>query len=221
MTVCRIQQQEIGASVVRHQLGLVQHVKRIVGNKMVGGQSSFLPLKINSAGVIPIIFAVSLLTLPGMLSGAIRNPSVRNFLEMWASRGSVPYTVAFAILIMAFCYFYTAITFNPTDIADNMKRYGGFVPGVRPGKATAEYLGYIMTRITFVGAMALASVAIFPTLIEKGMDINFVVASFFGGTSLLIMVGVALDTVSQMESHLLMRHYDGFMKKGKIRGRSM
>ncbi len=197
----------------------IQYPRQVKGRRVYGGHRSYLPLRVNQAGVIPIIFAVSLLTLPGMLSGAIRNPSVRNFLEMWASRGSVPYTVAFAILIMAFCYFYTAITFNPTDIADNMKRYGGFVPGVRPGKATAEYLDYIMTRITFVGAMALASVAIFPTLIEKGMDIDFVVASFFGGTSLLIMVGVALDTVSQMESHLLMRHYDGFMKKGRIRGR--
>ncbi len=197
----------------------IQYPRQVKGRRVYGGQRSYLPLRVNQAGVIPIIFAMSLLSFPAMLSGAFSNPGVRNFLAMWTSQGSAPYSIAFAVLIVMFCYFYTAITFNPTDIADNMKRYGGFIPGVRPGKSTAEHLDYIMTRITFVGAFALAFVALFPLLLQRGLEIDPTIAGFFGGTSLLIMVGVALDTVSQMESHLLMRHYDGFMKKGRIRGR--
>ena len=197
----------------------VQYPRQVKGRRVYGGQKSYLPLRVNQAGVIPIIFASALLMLPGMVSGAIPSAGVRSFVQLWGNQESVAYNIAYALLIIFFCYFYTAITFNPVDIADNMKKFGGFVPGVRPGKATAEYLDYIMTRITFTGALALAAVATFPVFVQRGFSINFVIASFFGGTSLLIIVGVALDTVTQMESHLLMRHYDGFMKKGRIRGR--
>jgi preprotein translocase subunit SecY len=197
----------------------IQYPRQVKGRKVYGGHRSYLPLRVNQAGVIPIIFAMSLLSFPGMLSPAFSNAKIQNFLAMWSQQGSVPYSILFAIMIIMFCYFYTAITFNPTDIADNMKRYGGFIPGVRPGKSTAEHLDYIMTRITFVGALALAFVALFPSLLQRGMGTPEAIATFFGGTSLLITVGVALDTISQMESHLLMRHYDGFMKKGRIRGR--
>jgi len=197
----------------------IQYPRQVKGRRVYGGHRSYLPLRVNQAGVIPIIFALSLLSFPMMLSGAFSNPAVKTFLQMWAQPGNAAYTIVYAVLIILFCYFYTAITFNPTDIADNMKRYGGFVPGVRPGKSTAEYLDYIMTRMTFAGSLALAFVALFPTFIQRGLSIPRTISTFFGGTSLLIMVGVALDTVSQMESHLLMRHYDGFMKKGRIRGR--
>ncbi len=197
----------------------VQYPRQVKGRRVYGGQKSYLPLRVNQAGVIPIIFASALLMLPGMVSGAIPSERVRVFFTQWYSETSVLYNVLYAALIVFFCYFYTAITFNPVDIADNMKKFGGFVPGVRPGKATAEHLDYIMTRITFFGAFALAAVATFPVIVQRTFGVEEIVASFFGGTSLLIVVGVALDTVSQMESHLLMRHYDGFMKKGRIRAR--
>jgi preprotein translocase subunit SecY len=197
----------------------VQYPRQVKGRRVYGGQKSYLPLRVNQAGVIPIIFASAMLMMPGMLSRVITNTTIRTFLMTWGTRETVAYNAAFAVLIILFCYFYTAITFNPVDIADNMKRFGGFVPGVRPGKATAEHLDYIMTRVTFAGAFALAAVATFPAFIQRGFNIHPTIANFFGGTGLLILVGVALDTVSQMESHLLMRHYDGFMKKGRIRGR--
>jgi len=197
----------------------VQYPRQVKGRRVYGGQKSYLPLRVNQAGVIPIIFASAMLMFPGMLSSVIRNTTVRTFLMMWSDQETMAYNAAYALLIILFCYFYTAITFNPVDIADNMKRFGGFVPGVRPGKATAEYLDYIMTRVTFAGAFALAVVATFPVFVQRGFTVDRMIASFFGGTGLLILVGVALDTVSQMESHLLMRHYDGFMKKGRIRGR--
>jgi preprotein translocase subunit SecY len=197
----------------------VQYPRQVKGRRVYGGQKSYLPLRVNQAGVIPIIFASAMLMFPGMLSSVIRNTTVQTFLLTWGNQDSLAYNAAFALLIILFCYFYTAITFNPVDIADNMKRFGGFVPGVRPGKATAEYLDYIMTRVTFAGAFALAAVATFPVFVQRGFTVDREIANFFGGTGLLILVGVALDTVSQMESHLLMRHYDGFMKKGRIRGR--
>jgi preprotein translocase subunit SecY len=135
------------------------------------------------------------------------------------SPGALLYNIFYVVLIIFFSYFYTAITFNPIDVADNLKKYGGFVPGIRPGRPTAEYLDKVMTRITLPGAIALGFVAVIPTIISRGMRVDYLVASFFGGTSLLIVVGVALDTVQQIESHLLVRHYDGFMKKGRVRGR--
>ena len=196
----------------------IQYAKRIVGRKIYGGQSTYIPLRVNQAGVIPIIFAQSLILFPATIASIIPNNFLQSIATSLTNRGIV-YNAIFALLIIFFCYFYTAITFNPIDVAENMKRYGGFVPGIRPGKATAEFLDHVMTRITLPGAMFLAIIAIIPTLISAGLKIPFLVASFFGGTSLLIVVGVMLDTVQQIEAHLLTRHYEGFMKKGKLKGR--
>lgn len=196
----------------------VQYAKRIIGRKVYGGQSTYIPLRVNQAGVIPIIFAQSLILFPATIASIIPNNLIQNLASGLANRGAV-YNTIYAILIIFFCYFYTAITFNPIDVSENMKRYGGFVPGIRPGKGTAEFLDHVMTRITLPGAIFLAIIAIIPTLVSAGLKIPFLVASFFGGTSLLIVVGVMLDTVQQIESHLLTRHYEGFMRRGKIRGR--
>jgi preprotein translocase subunit SecY len=196
----------------------VQYAKQIKGRKVYGGQSTWLPLRVNQAGVIPIIFASSLLLFPATIFQFFQPGSMQSLLTL-LSPGALLYDVFYVVLIIFFTYFYTAITFNPIDVADNLKKYGGFVPGIRPGRPTAEYLDRIMTRITLPGAVALAIVAVIPTMISRGMHVDYLVASFFGGTSLLIVVGVALDTIQQMESHLLMRHYDGFMKKGRIRAR--
>ena len=196
----------------------IQYAKRIIGRKIYGGQSTYIPLRVNQAGVIPIIFAQSLILFPATIASILPGSFLQNLAAGLAERGVV-YNIIYSLLIIFFCYFYTAITFNPIDVAENMKRYGGFVPGIRPGKATAEYLDYVMTRITLPGAIFLAIIAIIPTLISAGLKIPFLVASFFGGTSLLIIVGVMLDTVQQIESHLLTRHYEGFMKKGKLKGR--
>jgi preprotein translocase subunit SecY len=196
----------------------VQYAKRIVGRKIYGGQSTYIPLRVNQAGVIPIIFAQSLILFPATIASIIPNAFMQNLAASLSNRGII-YNILYSLLIIFFCYFYTAITFNPIDVAENMKRYGGFVPGIRPGKATAEFLDHVMTRITLPGAIFLAIIAIIPTIISTGLKIPFLVASFFGGTSLLIMVGVMLDTVQQIESHLLTRHYEGFMRRGKIKGR--
>jgi len=196
----------------------VQYAKRIIGRKIYGGQSTYIPLRVNQAGVIPIIFAQSIILFPATIAGIIPNDFMQNIASSLQARGIV-YNLIYALMIIFFCYFYTAITFNPIDVAENMKRYGGFIPGIRPGKATAEFLDHVMTRITLPGAAFLAIIAIIPTLINAGLDVPFLVASFFGGTSLLIVVGVMLDTVQQIESHLLTRHYEGFMKKGKLKGR--
>ncbi len=196
----------------------VQYAKQIKGRKVYGGQSTFLPLRVNQAGVIPIIFASSLLLFPATIAQFLHTGGLRTVTDLLAP-GRLLYNIIFVLLIVFFSYFYTAITFNPIDVADNLKKYGGFVPGIRPGRPTAEYLDKIMTRITLPGSIALATVAVLPTMIGYSMRVPFLVASFFGGTSLLIVVGVALDTVQQIESHLLVRHYDGFMKKGRIRAR--
>ncbi len=196
----------------------IQYAKRIIGRKIYGGQSTYIPLRVNQAGVIPIIFAQSLILFPATIASIVPSPFLQNLAAGLSNRGVI-YNVVYSLLIIFFCYFYTAITFNPIDVAENMKRYGGFVPGIRPGKATAEFLDHVMTRITLPGAVFLAIIAIIPTFISAGLKIPFLVASFFGGTSLLIMVGVMLDTVQQIESHLLTRHYEGFMKRGKIKGR--
>jgi preprotein translocase subunit SecY len=196
----------------------VQYAKRVVGRKIYGGQSTFIPLRVNQAGVIPIIFAQSIILFPATIAGLIPNAFIQNIAGMIGGRGLI-YSILYIGLIIFFCYFYTAITFNPADIADNMKKYGGFVPGVRSGKSTANYLDYIMTRITLAGAVFLSIIALMPNLISDWLKIPYLVASFFGGTAILIVVGVMLDTMRQIESQLLMRHYEGFMKKGRIRGR--
>lgn len=197
----------------------VQYAKRVVGRKVYGGQSTHIPLRINTAGVMPIIFAQSILMIPGMFGTFLSDNAFMNSVMRWFDFNHPFYWVTFGLLIIFFTYFYTAIAFNPVEVADNMKKHGGFIPGVRPGKRTAEYIDNILTRVTLPGAIALAFVAIFPYIITSGMDVDYDVASFFGGTSLLIVVGVGLDTLQQIESHLLMRHYDGFMKSGRMRGR--
>jgi len=196
----------------------IQYAKRIVGRKVYGGQSTFIPLRVNQGGVIPIIFAQSLILFPATIAAIVPNDSFQRFAGAF-SRENWMYNVFYSLLIIFFSYFYTAITFNPIDVADNMKKYGGFVPGIRPGKTTAEHLDYIMTRITLPGALTLAIIAILPSIISSSLKVPYLIASFFGGTGLLIVVGVMLDTMRSIESQLLMRHYDGFMKHGRIRGR--
>ncbi len=186
----------------------VQYAKRVVGRKMYGGQSTHIPLKVNQAGVIPVIFASSILMFPETLVQFIDHPfavSVANAIGF----GTPLNTILYVILIIFFTYFYTAIQFNPQDMADNMKKYGGFIPGIRPGRPTAKYLSKIMDRITLAGAFALAAIVVLPILLEGFVELNIM----FGGTALIIMVGVALETMKQIESQMLMRHYQGFMKK--------
>ena len=196
----------------------IQYAKRVVGRKVYGGQNTFIPLRVNQPGVIPIIFAQSIILFPATIAGFIQNKFLQG-LATSLTKGEIVYNSIYALLIIFFSYFYTAITFNPIDVADNMKKYGGFIPGVRPGQQTAEYLDFIMTRITLPGAVFLAIIAVLPSLISGSLKIPYLVASFFGGTGLLIIVGVMLDTMKQVESHLLMRHYEGFMKRGRLKGR--
>jgi len=185
----------------------VQYAKRVVGRKVYGGQSTYLPLRINMAGVIPVIFASSILLFPVTIAEMTPWTWAKTFAS-WVGPSTWWYLVAEVILIILFTYFYTAVQFNPIDQADNLKKYGGFVPGIRPGRPTAAYLDRVLTRITLPGALFLAAVVLLPTAIIKGLGVDF----YFGGTSLLIVVGVALDTMQQMESQLLMRHYEGFLK---------
>ncbi|MCG8431932.1 MAG: preprotein translocase subunit SecY, partial [Candidatus Omnitrophica bacterium] len=196
----------------------VQYARRIVGRKVYGGQATYIPLKVDTAGVISIIFAQSIILFPATIASFIPNPAFQRIAQGF-TRGSGVYTVIYALLIIFFCYFYTAIVFNPVDLADNMKKHGGFIPGIRPGKPTAEFLDYVMTRITLAGAVFMAFIAIFPDFIMAWLKVPYLVASFFGGTGILIVVGVMLDTLKQIESHLLTHHYEGFMKTGKIKGR--
>ncbi len=197
----------------------IQYPRQVRGRRSYGGARSYLPLRVLHAGVIPIIFASSVLMLPVMVGGLLNSTMVDEFIRVWLSPGHWFYTACYTLLIVVFAYFYTAIVFNPIQIADDLKKYGGFIPGIRPGRPTADYLDFVMTRITLVGALALAMVAILPLIISKVLNIDYGMAAFFGGTSLLIIVGVALDTVRQIETHLLMRQYDGFMSRGRIRGR--
>ena len=195
----------------------VQYAKRIVGNRQYGGARQYIPLKVNAAGVMPIIFAQAIMFIPMTLAGFRGGET--GFLQAFTDINSIWYNIVFFILIVAFTYFYTAITVRPTDMAENLKRNNGFIPGVKPGKKTAEYLDAIMSRITLPGSLFLGIVAILPAFARFfGISQNF--AQFFGGTSLLIMVGVVLDTLQQVESHLMMHHYDGLMKDGKIKGRT-
>jgi preprotein translocase subunit SecY len=188
----------------------VQYAKRMVGRRMYGGQSTYIPLKVNQAGVIPIIFASSLLYIPVLLASIVNKDWLRDFVDRFASSGSHPlYIITYFLLIIGFAYFYNSIAFNPVDTADNMKKYGGFIPGIRPGRQTAEYLNYILTRITLPGAVFLGAVAILPFIALAAGGVQ----SFpFGGTSILITVGVGLETMKQIESQLLMRNYEGFLR---------
>ena len=199
----------------------VQYAKRVVGRKQYGGQATHIPLKILTAGVMPIIFAQALMFLPSTLASFF---PIGNGFGDWLQRVFAPthivYSLFFAFLIVIFTYFYTAIAFNPVDVADGMKKNGGFIPGVRPGKSTSDYIDNILTRVTLPASIFLALIAIFPTFLSGFFNVDYSLASFYGGTSLLIIVGVALDTLQQIESHLLMRHYDGFLKSGKIKGRA-
>ncbi|MBI4537114.1 MAG: preprotein translocase subunit SecY [candidate division NC10 bacterium] len=192
----------------------VQYAKRVVGRRVYGGQSTHIPLRVNTAGVIPVIFASSIIAFPATIAQFVPHPWAQA-VSSWLQFGGVPYTLLYAGGIIFFTYFYTAIIFNPTDVADNMKKYGGFIPGIRPGSKTAEFIEKILDRITLVGALYLAGISILPEIMITQLNVPF----YFGGTSLLIVVGVALDTVQQVESHLLMRHYEGFLKKARVRGR--
>jgi preprotein translocase subunit SecY len=222
-----------------HRRVTVQYAKRVVGRRMYGGSSTHIPLKVNTGGVIPVIFASSILAFPMTMQGMTTEGSFLRRAIDQINYGMPLHNLLYLVGIIFFCYFYTAIIFNPDDVAENMRKYGGFIPGIRPGKRTAEYIDTILTRITLVGAVYLACVALLPQFlisgfkvapipfigpmldtylprfITEGMNVQF----FFGGTSLLIIVGVAMDTVQQVESQLIMRHYDGFMKKTRIRGR--
>ena len=222
-----------------HRRVTVQYAKRVVGRRMYGGSSTHIPLKVNTGGVIPVIFASSILAFPATLAPMMAPANPMRVALNQIAPGTLLYDLLYVGGIIFFCYFYTAIIFNPDDVAENMRKYGGFIPGIRPGKRTAEYIDTILTRITLVGAVYLAIVAILPTFLISGINLtqlpyigdrldaslpSFItrgmgVPFYFGGTSLLIIVGVAMDTVQQIESQLIMRHYDGFMKKTRIRGR--
>jgi len=189
----------------------VQYAKRVVGRKMYGGQSTHLPLKINTAGVIPPIFASSIIMFPATIANFVPHPWMMMISNTLAP-GRIPYEILYVIFIIFFCYFYTAITYNPVDVADNLKKYGGFIPGIRPGKKTADYIDDVLTRLTFSGAIYVSAVCVLPSILTSNFNVPF----YFGGTALLIVVGVALDTAGQIETHLLTRQYQGFMKKGRI-----
>jgi preprotein translocase subunit SecY len=196
----------------------VQYAKRVVGRKMYGGQSTHLPLKINVAGVIPPIFASSILMFPGQLASFLQASWMQKIADA-LQPGDWRYNVLYVALIVFFCYFYTAVTFNPIDVADNMKKYGGFIPGIRPGKATAEFIDHVLSRLTFGGALYISAICVLPSFMQSRFHVPF----SFGGTGLLIVVGVALDTVQQIESHLITRNYEGFSgpKGPRVRGRGL
>ena len=197
----------------------VQYAKRVVGRKVYGGQNTHIPLRVNTAGVMPIIFAQSIMFIPSTVSTFFTDSDFSTSIMRWFSFEHPVYWIFFGLMIIFFTYFYTAIAFDPIQVSSQMKQQGGFIPGVRPGKKTSEFIDNILSKVTLPGSVALAMVAIFPYILMQTMDVEYDLASFFGGTSLLIIVGVALDTLQQLESHLMMRHYDGFLTKGKIRGR--
>lgn len=194
----------------------VQYAKRVVGRRMYGGQSTHLPLKINTAGVIPPIFASSIMMFPATIATVITVPWLQGVIQGFTP-DKLLYNLFYIGMIFFFCYFYTAVTFNPVDVADNMKKHGGYIPGIRPGKRTADYIDRVLTRITLGGAVYVGAVCVLPTLLVGQFNVPF----YFGGTALLIVVGVAIDTISQIESHMISRHYDGFLKKGagRLKGR--
>ncbi|HQB48911.1 MAG TPA: SecY family transport protein, partial [Bacteroidales bacterium] len=197
----------------------VQYAKRVVGNKQYGGVRQYIPLKVNAAGVMPIIFAQAIMFLPLTIAQYSQSEALTGFASAFTNYTGFWYNFTFFIMIVAFTYFYTAITVNPNQMADDMKKNGGFIPGIKPGKKTAEFIDNVMSRITFPGSIFLGLVAIMPAFVGiAGVSQQF--AGFYGGTSLLILVGVVLDTLDQINSHLLMRHYDGLTKSGRIKGRS-
>ena len=197
----------------------VQYAKRVVGRKTYGGQSTYMPLRVNYSGVMPIIFAQAILMFPQRLLMMVPVPAVKDFAEVHLRYGGPIYLTLYALMILFFSYFWVATQFHPVQIADDLKKYGGYVPGIRPGKPTAEFLDRVMTRITLAGAVFLTVIATLPMVLARQFHIPGMVAQFFGGTSLLIIVGVMLDTMRQVESHLVTRHYDGFLRKGHLRGR--
>ncbi len=193
----------------------VQYAKRVVGRRMYGGQSTHLPLKVNTAGVIPPIFASSILMFPATIASFIAHPYMKKFSEL-LTPGSILHEILYIAFIIFFCFFYTAIVFNPDNVSDNMKKYGGYIPGIRPGKKTSDYIERILSRVTLIGAVYVSFVCVLPTLLVRQFNVPF----YFGGTALLIVVGVALDTIQQIESHLILRHYDGLVKKSaRMKGR--
>jgi preprotein translocase subunit SecY len=195
----------------------VQYAKRVVGRKVYGGGTQYMPLKVNYPGVMPIIFGQALLLFPASIAQMIRQPWAQQVAGMISPSGSL-YYIVYGLMIFFFSYFWVATTFQPAQIADDLKKYGGYIPGVRPGKPTADFLDFTMTRLTFAGAIFLTIIAIMPQLLSRQLGVPYLTASFFGGTSLLILVGVMLDTMRQVETHLIQRHYDGFLRKGRIRG---
>lgn len=197
----------------------VQYAKRIVGNKQYGGVRQYIPLKVNAAGVMPIIFAQAIMFLPITLAGFAESETMSGFAATFSDINGLWYNLVFAIMIIIFTYFYTAVTINPNQMAEDMKKNGGFIPGIKPGKKTAEFIDDVMSKITLPGSIFLALVAIMPAFVSL-IGVNRSFANFYGGTSLLILVGVVLDTLQQIESHLLMRHYDGLTKSGRIKGRT-
>jgi preprotein translocase subunit SecY len=196
----------------------VQYAKRVVGRKVYGGVTQYIPIRVNTAGVMPIIFAQSIMFIPNTILTFFPDSEFLQEISSYFHYTSITYSVVYGLMIIFFTYFYTAVAFNPKDVADSMQRQGGFIPGIRPGKNTSDFIDNILTKITLPGSIFLAIVAILPAFMMR-MGVTSSFASFFGGTSLLIIVGVGLDTLQQIESHLLMRHYDGFMKSGKLRGR--
>ncbi|HEB83833.1 MAG TPA: preprotein translocase subunit SecY [Bacteroidetes bacterium] len=197
----------------------VQYTKRVIGRKVYGGQATHIPLRVNTAGVMPIIFAQTIMFFPQTIATFVPAGGFQDWLNTAFRYDSYIYMSIYGLLIVFFTYFYTAVAFNPVDVASNLKKQGGMIPGVKPGKKTAEFLDNILTRITLPGSVFLALIAIFPTLMSKYTNTGFNLAQFYGGTGLLIVVGVALDTLQQIDSHLLMRHYDGLMKSGRLKGR--
>ena len=197
----------------------VQYAKRVVGRKTYGGQSTYMPLRVNYSGVMPIIFAQAILMMPERLIAMLPFAGAKSFAQVYLAYGSPIWVTLYSLMILFFSYFWVATQFHPVQIADDLKKYGGYVPGIRPGKPTAEFLDRVMTRITLAGAIFLTVIAVLPMLLMKSLKIPPMVAQFFGGTSLLIIVGVMLDTMRQVESFLVTRHYDGFLRKGHLRGR--
>lgn len=193
----------------------VQYAKRVVGRKVYGGQNTHLPLKVNTAGVIPPIFASSLLVFPATIGTFVNSPKIQSFAQM-LQPGNIVYELLFVGLIVFFCYFYTSVSFKTDDVAENLKKYGGFIPGIRPGEPTAQYIDYVLGRITLGGAVYISAICVLPTFFTQGLKVPF----YFGGTSVLILVGVALDTVAQIETFLLSRNYEGFMKHTRVKGRA-
>lgn len=192
----------------------IQYAKRVIGRRMYGGQQSHLPLKINMSGVIPPIFASSIMMFPATIGGFLQIDWVQR-VTAYLQFGSLSWTIMYVAFIVFFCFFYTAVSFNPVDVAENLKKNGGFIPGIRPGKKSAEFIDKIVVRLTVIGAIYISAVCVMPTILVNKLNVPF----YFGGTALLIVVGVAIDTIAQIESHTVMRNYDGFLKSGRIRGR--